>query len=313
MISSLSLSKSFPPHDYSEERTAVLQVADLLAGVTEAQRDCHVLVQVKGGSLGQVLGLTGADVVFGRVRGVDVFVPDPGVSRRHVRVYFESDRYWVEDLGSANGTFVQGERVTRKRLEDGDVMQIASGVAYRYSMTDADQVAVLTHLYDASVRDALTGAYNRDYFDTRLASELAYAKRHTAELSLIMLDIDHFKRVNDTWGHLAGDAVLVRMAGAVRGGLRLEDVFCRYGGEEFAVILRTTDLPGAALVADRIRTSVEALVTEHDGATIRVTLSAGCASLSECVGDAPDQLVALADRRLYGAKHGGRNRVVGSG
>jgi diguanylate cyclase (GGDEF)-like protein len=306
------VSKSRPPTDYPEERTAVLQVKDLLAP-QEAPRDRHVLVQVKGGSLGQVLPLTGGELVFGRVRGADVFVPDPGVSRRHARIYAEGDRYWVEDLASANGTFVGGERITKKRLEDGDIVQIAAGVAYRYAITDADQVAVLQHMYDASVRDALTGAYNRDYFDTRLASELAYARRHSAGLSLVMLDLDHFKRVNDTWGHLAGDAVLVRMAGAVRGWLRLEDVFCRFGGEEFAILLRTTTLDAAAHVADRIRCAVEALVVDHDGHAIRVTLSAGCASIAECAGDAPEQLVAIADRRLYAAKHGGRNRVVSGG
>ena len=312
MVSSSGLSTSRPPTDYPEERTAVLQVADLLAP-KDAPRDCHILVQVKGGSLGQVLSLTSGELVFGRVRGVDVFVPDPGVSRRHVRVFPESERWWVEDLASANGTFVHGERITRKRLEDGDIIQIASGVAYRYSITDAGQVAVLQHLYDASVRDALTGAYNREYFDQRMAAELAYARRHSADLSLVMLDLDHFKRVNDTWGHLAGDAVLVRMAAAVRGWLRLEDVFCRYGGEEFAVILRTTALPAAAHVAERIRAAVEALVIEHDGHMIRLTMSSGCVSLTEVQGDAPEHLVAVADRRLYAAKHGGRNRVVSTG
>jgi diguanylate cyclase (GGDEF)-like protein len=307
------LSKSHPPSEFPEERTAVLQVADLLATPSESERDCHILVQVKGGSLGQVISLQGGELVFGRVRGVDVFVPDQGVSRRHARVFFEAGRYFVEDLASANGTFVGGERITRRLLEDGDVFQIAAGVAYRYSQTDSNQVAVLQHLYDASVRDALTGAYNREYFDQRMTAELAYSRRHNVELSLVMLDLDHFKRINDTWGHLAGDAVLVRMAGAVRGWLRVEDVFCRYGGEEFAVILRTTGLAAAAHVAERIRASVEALAIEHDGHAIRITLSSGCAALTECAGDTPDQLVAIADRRLYAAKHGGRNRVVSTG
>lgn len=305
------LSKSHPPSEFPDEHTAVLHVADLLAPQVAPERNCHILVQMKGGSLGQVIGLQGGEIVLGRMRGVDLFVPDAGVSRRHARIFFEDGRYYIEDLASANGTFVHGERISRKLLEDGDIIQIASGVAYRYSVTDADQVAVQQHLYDASVRDALTGAYNREYFDTRLASELAYAKRHSDELSLLMLDIDFFKRVNDTYGHLAGDAVLVAVAAAVQGGLRLEDVFCRYGGEEFTILLRTTNLAAAAHVAERIRRAIEALVISHDGNAIKVTMSLGCASLLDCPADAPDQqLVAVADRRMYAAKHGGRNRVV---
>jgi diguanylate cyclase (GGDEF)-like protein len=307
------LSKSRPPTDFPEERTAVLQVADLLAPQPESQRDRHILVQVKGGSLGQVIALQGGELVIGRVRGVDVFIPDAGVSRRHARVFFEAERYVVEDLGSANGTFVHGERVARKVLDDGDIIQIAPSVAFRYSITDADQQGVLQHLYEASVRDALTGAYNREYFDTRLASELSYSRRHAAEMSLVMLDIDHFKRINDTFGHLAGDAVLVRTVEAVRGMLRIEDVFCRYGGEEFIIILRTTNLEAARQVAERVRRSIEAMVIDYEGHILHITVSLGCASLADCPPDGPADLVAVVDRRLYAAKHGGRNRVVAQG
>ena len=170
----------------------------------------------------------------------------------------------------------------------------------------------MRQLFESSVRDVLTGAYNRQYMSERIATEIAYAVRHRTNLSVILFDLDHFKRVNDTHGHPAGDAVLKYVAAVVSSRLRAEDVFARYGGEEFVVLLRGIDLAGAARAAERLRGAVAGGATTCDGTLIPITLSAGCASLGcapVCSGDA---LLAVADRRLYGAKHAGRNRVVAS-
>ena len=183
---------------------------------------------------------------------------------------------------------------------------------FRYSVTDADQQAMLEHLYDASVTDALTSAYNREYFDTRLASELAYARRHSAPLSLIILDVDHFKLINDNYGHRVGDQALVSLVLNARPALRTEDVFCRYGGEEFAIILRTTDVEQAACVAERIRLIIAELRIENASGPFGITVSLGCASLQCCEGTTPEALISVADRRLYIAKQSGRNRAVWS-
>jgi diguanylate cyclase (GGDEF)-like protein len=144
----------------------------------------------------------------------------------------------------------------------------------------------------------------------RMAKELAYARRHGAPLSLIMLDIDHFKSVNDTFGHPAGDAVLIQLSKVVHDTLRTEDVFARYGGEEFAVICRGVNVERATIVAERLRELVAAMRTKADDQEIAITLSLGVAGYQETGAENPEQLIASADEALYEAKRAGRNRVV---
>jgi diguanylate cyclase (GGDEF)-like protein len=184
---------------------------------------------------------------------------------------------------------------------------------FRYTITDESQEALLQQLYDASVTDALTGAHNREHLDTQLRSELSFARRHKADVSLAFFDVDHFKKVNDTYGHQGGDAVLVSLANAIRGMIRNEDVFARYGGEEFALILRGIDGNGAAIVGERLRERVEAMRVNFEGRVLTVTVSVGCASFAELDEKTPEALVSTADKRLYAAKHAGRNRVIAQG
>lgn len=171
-------------------------------------------------------------------------------------------------------------------------------------------VSLLTELHSSSTRDALTGAYNRRRFDERLRAEIAYANRHGTDVGLVMMDLDHFKEVNDTRGHLAGDRVLATVAETLQRELRTEDVLARYGGEEFAVIARGANVEQVGLLAERLRRRIEMLELRAEGAAFRVTISAGCAALSSCGGTDGESLVGAADRRLYEAKHGGRNRVA---
>src|SRR5262249_21657602 len=206
-----------------------------------------------------------------------------------------------------------GTRITSHALSDGDVIQFGPRVAFRYSVTDTGEEKILRQLYESSVKDSLTGAYNREYFGERLKTEVAYAKRHETHLSLVMVDVDHFKKVNDTYGHPAGDAVLIATVAAVSSTLRGEDVVARYGGEEFAVILRGIELANAITAAERLRELVANQSVTHESSVIRCTVSIGIASLSCTSSPTLDALVAVADRRLYLAKRGGRNRVVSSG
>jgi diguanylate cyclase (GGDEF)-like protein len=184
----------------------------------------------------------------------------------------------------------------------------------RFAITDDDEEHLLRGLYESSVRDPLTGAFNRKHFSERLASEIAYAVRHRTELALLMLDLDHFKSVNDDFGHLAGDKVLRSVSGLVNRTIRIEDVFCRYGGEEFSVIARGIDAKGAVAMAERIRSIVETARVVHQDQWIPVTVSVGVSTLLCCAGNnTGDQLISIADQRLYLAKLQGRNRVVGNG
>jgi diguanylate cyclase (GGDEF)-like protein len=177
---------------------------------------------------------------------------------------------------------------------------------------DAHQKNLLDELYESSVRDPLTGAFNRRHFAERLEAELAYAKRHGAELSLLLLDIDYFKKINDQYGHLEGDRVLRELTRACNQELRTEDMLARYGGEEFAVLLRGVPPIGAARAAERLRTAI----AEHvfvGSPSLSVSVSIGCASLGRVDDPTAGGLIHVADQRLYEAKQAGRGRVVAEG
>jgi two-component system cell cycle response regulator len=308
--------ESVPDDDYyragdADARTAIVNVADVQA--TGSVKDRHLLVQLEGAQIGQVAVLHGAEWRVGRHQDSDLWLRDTGVSRHHARFAWVVDGYVLEDLSSANGTYVGGKPVTQHRMHDGDIVQFGSSAVFRYSVADAQQEAMLRQLYSASVTDTLTGAYNREHFDSRLAAEISFARRHRTQLSLLLLDLDHFKRVNDTYGHQAGDSVLKEVGKVISVDLRAEDVFARYGGEEFAILLRGIARDDARSAAERFRSKIEALRVVCDQQAIAVTVSIGCAALSCCDERTAEQIIAVADRRLYAAKRGGRNRVVAAG
>jgi diguanylate cyclase (GGDEF)-like protein len=165
-------------------------------------------------------------------------------------------------------------------------------------------------LFELTVRDPLTRAYNRRFLLAHLNSELAFAVRQKLSLALLLVDIDHFKRVNDTYGHGVGDVVLQLVAGSIQRMLRPYDVLCRYGGEEFIVVARDTSQRNAEILAERIRRHIESMRFDLVAAPFSLTVSVGVASTHR-QGPAPeiDALLAAADEALYDAKHSGRNRV----
>jgi two-component system cell cycle response regulator len=279
---------------------------------TPEQRDRALLVRTDAQNAGQVLKLDGARYGLGRHPDNQACIDDDGISRYHARITVDADKYWVEDLGSSNGTYINGRRVTSCELNNGDTLNLGPRVSFRFSSATAHEERVLKQLYESSVRDPLTGAFNRHYFSSQLSSEVAYAARHETPLSVILLDIDFFKKVNDTHGHLGGDAALVHMTNVFAKGLRTEDLLSRYGGEEFVILLRGTPVERAFAVADRLRVSLETQPVVHGDAAFRVTASFGCASLTCCASALPEVLLETADRRLYRAKETGRNRVISS-
>jgi diguanylate cyclase (GGDEF)-like protein len=195
-------------------------------------------------------------------------------------------------------------------LKDGDKLTLGATTILKFSYSDEIEETYQRRMREAALRDGLTGAFNKRYLLDRLTTELAFAQRHKAPLSLIMLDVDHFKNINDTFGHPAGDAVLVRVATTVSEAVRKEDVFARYGGEEFAVLCRHIDVSQAAVLAERLRDRLAAGVTEHEGRRISVTVSLGVAGFPDVPVGTPQDLISAADAALYQAKASGRNRVV---
>jgi two-component system cell cycle response regulator len=273
-------------------------------------RDSCLLTMLEGPTPGAIQQV-GDECVLGRGEDLPARIDDRGMSRRHARIFKLEGRFYVEDLGSTNGTRVNGVRVPgAHKLEDGDRIQLGESTLLRATMVDAREAEAARKLYESAVRDALTNTFNRGHFDERLQAEFAFAIRHGVPLSVLMLDIDYFKKVNDTYGHPAGDAVLAAAATAIAGAIRTEDELARYGGEELVIIARGIDHQHALFMGERIRATIEALTITHEQHVIHVTASLGVATMDETVRFAqPDELLSAADRAVYAAKNAGRNRV----
>ncbi len=271
-------------------------------------REAYVFV-IAGPDVGVTFKIKEGGVV-GRGRAATFSLTDPEVSREHARFSLEGPNVVIEDLGSANGTHINGtETKERHTLVDGDRVHIGTTSVFKFSFHDVIEQQFQRSIFDSALRDPLTAAYNRRYFLERLGREYAYASRHDEPLTLIMFDLDHFKQVNDTYGHLAGDYVLKTISRGVLDSVRREDTFARYGGEEFLILSRGIDVGGAHEFAERLRRWMETFPFEFEGRRLRVTTSVGIAVMPDNSIGSPQELVSAADRALYLAKTRGRNRV----
>ena len=279
------------------------------------KREEPCFIVIAGGTVGMMYKLTKDDIYIGRATDAEVRVDDEGVSRRHARVSITPGQQVIlVDLGSTNGSFVNGHRVQEQVLRDGDKVQIGSTTVLKFSYQDALEESFQRKLFDSAVKDGLTQIYNKKYFMDRIETDFAYAKRHRSPLTLLLFDIDHFKKINDTRGHPCGDHVLRELATLVKKTVRNEDVFARFGGEEFAVLMRDVDDAKGLILAERMRRLIEAHVFEFEGQRIPVTVSIGigtmAANTNPPIADSAE-LVNRADQYLYNAKRAGRNRVEG--
>jgi diguanylate cyclase (GGDEF)-like protein len=245
---------------------------------------------------------------IGRGRDNDIILSSDCVSRRHVRLERRGEALYIVDLASTNGTFINDERkpVRERRLARGDRLKIGDTI-FKH-LTGAD-VELQYHeiIFRMAVTDGLTNLANRKQLDTMLQEELTRARRYARDLSLLMLDIDHFKSINDTYGHLTGDYVLSGLAAILQRRIRPNDRLGRYGGEEFCAILPETGSSSANSIAEDLRALVESHAFESDERRILVTVSIGVATLGE--GMQANDLYRAADEMLYKAKRGGRNQV----
>jgi two-component system cell cycle response regulator len=275
------------------------------------RRNSLTLQVVKGPRVGEILTVDQQSATLGRGADADLRIPDPSLSRIHARFERDGEALWVVDLGSRNGTAVDGARISeRKKLENGEHITVGN-VILRFAVQDSQALKVSRDLYEAAVRDRLTGMHNRGYFEDRIAAEFAFVRRHGSPLSVLLIDLDHFKKINDTFGHPVGDAVLKAAAGKITESLRAEDVAARYGGEEFVVLARGTGVDGARVLGQRLRTRIALAQVLTLNGIVQVTASLGIAVMQ---GDGsyktPAELVAAADEALYSAKRNGRNQVA---
>jgi diguanylate cyclase (GGDEF)-like protein len=248
-------------------------------------------------------------ITLGRDNCCEICVDDVAASRHHARVMPRDDGHYVADLRSTNHTFVNDVRVVLRKLEDGDYLRIGSHI-YRYLAGGNIEADYHEEIYRLTITDALTGAYNKRYLLDFLERELTRASRHRRLLSLVLLDIDNFKAVNDTHGHLAGDEVLRSLVDRLRTDIRRDELFARYGGEEFATVLPETAPEGAACLAERMRALIAAEPFHHNDQPLAVTISLGVAFTDGSEALSAEEFIGRADASLYRAKHEGRNRVV---
>jgi diguanylate cyclase (GGDEF)-like protein len=293
-----------------EEKTQVLNLKDVQS---DAPKNHAYLIIISGQRVGDMFRVDRDSMVLGRQEDCDVVIVDDGVSRHHAKLERHKDgRIKLIDLGSTNGTYFNGVRITERELHDGDKVQIGALTILKFSFQDSMEERFQKQLFDLATRDQLTRICNRKTFDERFRGEFAYALRHKQKLSMLIMDIDHFKTVNDTYGHQAGDYVLKALAQVVSDMIRSEDVFARYGGEEFALLARDTDEEKGFLFATRVRRAVEKHDFTFNNQKIPITISLGVATMTNANYRDPEAMFQDADRFLYKAKNGGRNRVSSS-
>jgi two-component system cell cycle response regulator len=266
------------------------------------------LVVIYGLDLGRKYDLASETTILGRSSKADIQVDQESVSRNHAKLIAQDKKVMIQDMGSTNGTYVNDEQIQGElQLRNGDLIKIGRTI-FKFIAGGNIETAYHDEIYRLTTVDGLTQIFNRRYFEETLDREISRCNRYGRELSLVLIDIDNFKRINDTYGHLAGDYVLKHLASTVRTKIRREDIFARFGGEEFAVLLPELDHKQAAQVAEKTRKMVEKQTFKFDNQAITVTISLGVATFSEGQRDGAE-LVKAADARLYAAKQAGRNRV----
>ena len=295
-----------PDMDHVRSKTVVTSI-NRINGQPPTKEAC--LVVIYGHDLGRKHSLESAAVTLGRSPKCDIQIDQESVSRAHSKITNAGRSVRIRDLGSTNGTYVNDELVEERTLADGDFIKIGRTI-FKFLSGGNIERAYHEEIYRLTTVDGLTQIFNKRYFAEALDREIARASRYRRELSLVMFDLDHFKEVNDTHGHLAGDAVLKTLAHTIKTRIRTEDIFARYGGEEFAIILPEIDGHNAHQFAEKIRRIVEITEFLFEATKIPVTISMGVATL-DLEEPAAAALVKRSDERLYEAKSAGRNCVRG--
>jgi diguanylate cyclase (GGDEF)-like protein len=292
----------------SEWKTRITKVQVVKPRV-EPGEACMVLIYPPGPDMGKRFPLTRNEIVLGRGADCDVQVDRDSVSRRHARVFRDGEAWMIEDLGSTNGSYVNDVPVQRSVLRDADFLKIGAAI-FKFLSGAGVEASYHEEIYRMTIVDGLTGAHNKRYFLEFLERETARCARYKRPLSLLMFDLDHFKAINDTHGHLTGDYVLKEMARRLLARIRREELMARYGGEEFAAVLPETDHAGAMIFGEQLRALVADELFEYEGDKFQVTISVGVATTEGQDIDTA-AFIKMADDNLYRAKREGRNRVIG--
>jgi diguanylate cyclase (GGDEF)-like protein len=294
-----------------DEKTRVTQIVRHAPGEDAGTQrtDCLVVIYTKEPTLlGKRFVLDQSPTRVGRGTDNHVVLDSDSVSRRHAHFEARGTQWVVCDDGSTNGTYCNDEQVLREiLLHNGDRVKVGSTIFKFLSGADVES-QYHEEIYRLTIVDGLTQIHNKRYLYEALEREFIRSRRHNRHIAVLMFDIDHFKRINDLHGHLAGDYVLKELARLVQSRIRRDEVFARYGGEEFCIILPETMLEGAVELGERLRQQAEEHTFVFQQDRIKATISVGCAVLSEQDRNAAE-LLKRADEKLYEAKNAGRNRV----
>lgn len=268
------------------------------------------LVSISGRETGKAIPLKGKNLKIGREIGCDLILDNPHISRMHAEIFWKGNTIGIKDLGSTNGVFVNGKKVTESVLNNGDKILIGTQLYFKLIYQDAVDQSYQQNLFKAANTDPLTQLYNKRYFMESLEKEFSYSKRTELPLSLLMIDIDFFKQINDNYGHVVGDKVLKLVGSIFSTNLRLENIVSRFGGEEFAILLRGAPLEKARQVGERLRSLVEQQIVISKNKQLTFTISVGVATFTGKNFATPEELLLKADELLYGAKQNGRNKTM---
>jgi len=296
----------FKDQTTSASQTVLTDVGEARGRKLGSENGC--LIVIYGQDIGRRIRVTTEPLIIGRSPKSDIHVDQESVSREHCRIRFEQGEFLVHDLGSTNGTYVNDDLVQGEgRLRHGDQLKVGRTIL-KFIVGDDVEVEYHEEIYRLMTTDGLTQLHNKRYFDEMLDREVARAKRYKRAFSLLVFDIDHFKRVNDRFGHLAGDAILRQLGAVLLGRLRVNDVLARIGGEEFALITPEVGLEGAKELAGKINRLIGDTRFEFEGTGVEITVSVGVAEWQTHYDD-PSDLLKAADDKMYVAKQSGRNRV----
>lgn len=248
--------------------------------------------------------------IFGRDPTSNMIISDDSASRKHAKLEHQGDCWVITDLGSTNGTWVNGTQIASQMLVSGDSFRVGR---WTYKFFDQQNIEAKYHesVYEMMTQDKLTGAWNKRYLNDILKREISQHKRTGLPICLLMIDIDYFKSINDENGHHVGDEVLQEFGQRVRESIRDSDVFCRFGGDEFSVLMVNTDRDSASVASARILEVVTTTPFSTSAGQLNVTISCGFAECSVENSVSSEELLELADKQLYEAKQAGRSRVVG--
>jgi len=294
----------------NDRTTRVTKISSFLSRAPIEVPEC--LIVIYGENLGKKYDLFEDVITIGREPDNTIVLASDSVSRKHARIERIQDQRFIVDLGSTNGTFVNDIPVkARAKLQSGCLIKIGETI-FKYIAGDHIEALYFEEIYKVMVTDGLTQCANKRALEDFLEREIARARRHNRPLSVVMMDLDHFKQINDRYGHLVGDTVLREVAYVIKQRVRREELIARYGGEEFVAVLPETRLEGALEFAEAIRKIVEAItIVVDEGETIKVTMSLGVATFDPAQHHTVADLIKAADKNLYVAKAKGRNCIYG--